>query len=794
MQPLEILNNLFARAELAFSKLSDKGIVSGSFRDDSWSYKGHRLLFTEIGLRRQSASIKLSLTATAGKIARCYTITNILNQCSPSLAICRLNSFRWLARTIGPNDQQWIDFSRAPLNSTILNIQAENSTATTYHRACSLKNFVNYLNNFTYTINGKDYRFVKKIIQWKHGIDNPIRSTLDITSSEHKLKREELYEENIHLAVSKARSLLRKNPELEPAPGYDRIRLESLCFAMAQGLRIGEVCSLPKRAVTKNEETGLYYSLVATEKGALPSATALADIWVEPINEAFTYLLDACEGPRERAREIEISGFAFVKRMLTNYRHSNPLTVNRVAQLDTAELSHSKHFFIDELVATFSVSAKELSSGGRRYSCAVPLPREGAAKLIGWLDKRFKAWDWTAYSKYYGGYKLPWRDISRYSGASRSSINKADWFISDLRKLLEAMTEDNVFDPGHIATDRSKWCRQWEKVKATALQNTGGKSCVAIDIDMLTDQLKTRYAGFLSAHFKEEFDREGNKSSEGYQGNHVRAGMEKKLSDHLIVVWENHFSGGAELGIIPRPILRADYYNYLCDKGQKITAFKRLGILDDLGEAYSFSPHAIRRWVTTAILRSGPSEAAVDLWMGRAPRQTRHYDYRTAKERAEYARSRYMRLNDIPKDFLGRSVVRWREKDMEESQIELLITEKLRALHYTPWGTCSRELYISPCDKGLMCVRGYGTSSACASFQIDPDDKEAKEAIIKLRSKYALMLSALDANYENLSSSILSELNNAEPLDQHIAFAADIVQSCDTILAEYMDRSRHDNE
>lgn len=788
MQPLNILDNLFAKAEVSFSKLSDRGIISGSFRDDSWSYRGHRLLFSEIGQGRQLTRTKSSLTEIAGKIARCYMIKNILDHCSPSLAICQLNSFRWLARTIGTNDRQWMEFSRATLNSTVLKIKAENSPATTYHRACSLNNFVNYLNNLTYSTNGQDYRFVNKIIHWKHGIENPIRSTLDITSSEHKTKREKLYEENIHLAISKARSLLRKNPGLEPAPGYDRIRLESLCFAMAQGLRIGEVCSLPKRAVTKNEETGLYYSLVATEKGALPSATALADIWVEPINEAFAYLLDACDGPRARAREIEVSGFAFVKRMLSSYRNNNPLTINRVAQLDAAELSHSEHFFIDELVATFSVSAKELSSGGRRYSCAVPLPREGAAKLIGWLDKRFKEWDWTAYSKYFGGYKLLWGDISKYSGASRSSINKADWFIADLRKLLDAMTEGNIFDPAHIGADRSKWCCRWEEVKRIALQNTGGKSCVAINIDTLTEQLKTRYAGFLSAHFKEEFDGEGNKSSKGYQGNNVRVGMEKKLSEHLIVVWENHFSGGAELGIIPRPILRADYYNYLCDKGQKITAFKRLGVLDELGEAYSFSPHAIRRWVTTAILRSGPSETAVDLWMGRSPRQTRHYDYRTAKERAEYARSKYMRINDLPKDFLGRSVVRWRESEMEESQIELLITEKLRALHYTPWGTCSRELYISPCDKGLMCVRGYGTSNACASFQIDRDDDEAKGAIIKLRSKYALMLNALDANYENLSRNILAELNDAEPLDQHIAFAADIVQSCDTILAEYMDR------
>lgn len=785
MQPLDILNHFFTTAELDFTELSNKGIVSGSFRGEFWGYKGHRLLFSEIGSARKAKNSNSDLSDIAEKIARCYTVKNILDKNSPSLVICRLNSFRWLALTIANNDQLWINFSRATLNSTILKIKSVSAITTVYHRACSLTNFVKYLNSLTYCINGQDHRFIEKIINWKHGIENPIRSTLDITSSEHKLKREALFEENIHLAISQARSCLKANPMLEPAPGYDRIRLESLCFAMALGLRVGEVCSLPKRAVKKDEDTGLHYSLIATEKGALPSATALADIWVEPITEAFTYLLDACEGPRARAKEIETSGFYFVEKMLTEYRSRNPLTLNRIAQLDTSGLPQNEHFFIDELVNTFSVSAKEFSLGGRRNSCAVPLPREGAAKLVAWLEERFKNWDWAAYSKYFGGYKLLWRDISKYSGASASSINKSDWFNADLKKLLDEMTDEGIFDPAHIVVDRSKWCSRWSEVKRSALGNTGGKSCVAINLVKLIDQLKTRYAGFLSAHFNEEFDSEGNKSADGYQGNNVRVGMEKRLSEHLIVVWENHFSGGTELGIIPRPILRSDYYNYLCDKGQKITAFKRLGISDGRGEIYSFSPHAIRRWVTTAILRSGPSEAAVDLWMGRAPRQTRHYDYRTAKERAEYARSKYMRLNDLPNDFLGRSVVRWRENDMEENQIEFLISEKLRALHYTPWGTCSRELYISPCDKGLMCVRGYGTSGACASFQVDLEDKEAKQAIIKLREKYSLMLNSLDTNYKCVSNIILAELNSSEPLDQHIAFAADMVKSCDTILAEY---------
>src|SRR5690606_27158519 len=149
-----------------------------------------------------------------------------------------------------------------------------------------------------------------------------------------------------------------------------------------------------------------------------------------------------------------------------------------------------------------------------------------------------------------------------------------------------------------------------------------------------------------------------------------------------------------------------------------------------------------------------------------APGQTRHYDYRTPKERAEYVRERYLKKGEEPPDFLGNKVKIWREGGMSDEQIELLVINKLKALHYTPWGTCSRELYLSPCDKGLVCLRGFGTNSACESFQIDLSDLEAKRAIQELRDKYLQMLYVINPNYHLIASSILSELNTKEPLDQ----------------------------
>ena len=100
MQPLEILNHLSTNAEAVFTQLCAEGIVSGSFRDVSWGYKGHRLLFSEIGSGRTTKNSKSNLSDVAEKIARCYTVRNILDKSSPSLVICRLNSFRWLALTI----------------------------------------------------------------------------------------------------------------------------------------------------------------------------------------------------------------------------------------------------------------------------------------------------------------------------------------------------------------------------------------------------------------------------------------------------------------------------------------------------------------------------------------------------------------------------------------------------------------------------------------------------------------------------------------------------------------------
>lgn len=786
-----VLEHELRKARERFEAAKTSGLVSGAFEDDVWRYKGLRLLFTEIGESSRRSEHRPRLSDRAGRIGRCFAVWVITSQASPELAIARLNAFRWLARTIGQRAHLWISLTPAILNQAISELKSATSHATTYHRANGINSFVEYMNGMVARVAGKEFRYCERFIRWRHGIPNPIRTSLEITSEARESRRREKFEPNLHVALSTARSRIKEDPSLEPSPGYDRLRLEPLSFGLALGLRIGEVCALPVNALERDEETGLHFVRVPTEKLALASVTAVPSIWEDALHEAHTYLLEHCAAARKRAREIEASGFEFVRRTILEERKKQPLTSGQLAQLKVDQLDPDAHFFISELTNAFSLSHKEFAVDGKHGLCRKDLARLVAARMVVWLDDRFRDWDWSRFSSKHARtgnvLNISVLEIGNRCGTSKSSVSKAKWYVDDLRKFLSRMRKNGLFEPQKevSSAERDAWRKRWVTLRVQMLSHRGGGQCTVVDMEKFIAELGQRYASYLSRHFKELFAASGNASGGGFVGNRVRKGVERKLSDHLIVLWDYQFTGNQALGILPRPILRSDFYNYLSSNAQKRTVFERLSIFGEDGRPYSFTPHAIRRWVTTALLRSGPAETAIDLWMGRSPRQTRHYDYRTAKERAEYVRERYLEEGGEPDDALGRKVRFWREEGLNSEQIEKLVCEKLKVLHYTTWGGCSRELYVSPCEKGLMCLRGFGTNAACSSFQIDPADLVAKRNIEELRDKYARMLRAIEPSYAELADALMLELNTAEPLDQHLTFMIDIIRGCNEALRAY---------
>ncbi|MEH6711164.1 MAG: hypothetical protein V7733_08095 [Paraglaciecola polaris] len=259
------------------------------------------------------------------------------------------------------------------------------------------------------------------------------------------------------------------------------------------------------------------------------------------------------------------------------------------------------------------------------------------------------------------------------------------------------------------------------------------------------------------------------------------------FSRFLFIAKEDTFDAGNNgQGFVPKPLTAKSFANWITDdKGSRnITAFQRYDIRDDDGNIVSINTHQFRHWLTTALIRSGKNEMMVDIFMGRKPGQARQYDHRTSKERAEALRRKYL-ADDPPDDALGRRMRRMRENNVSYEEIETALNYTLSVVHYTPWGTCKRDLDVSPCEKGMMCLRGED-GKGCQHFGIDPDDLKAKQSIINTKIHYENQLSVLLPNYQNL----MDTLNHQEPLDQHIQYCIDTVNGCDHALNAYEKASK----
>lgn len=285
------------------------------------------------------------------------------------------------------------------------------------------------------------------------------------------------------------------------------------------------------------------------------------------------------------------------------------------------------------------------------------------------------------------------------------------------------------------------------------------------------------YKRYQSEVFQENLIEDGEQG--GYSSNSFSVDI--PFSKHLFLAYEHSFTlAHKQQGFIPKPMSARHMHRWLANDGSRSSSlFKRFDIRDSEGDIVDIGTHQFRHWLTTAIMRSGKNEMMIDLFMGRAPGQTRHYDHRTAKERAEGLRKRYLSTN-LPDDALGRRVKRMRNNEVSADIIESAVIQTLQVAHFTPWGVCWRDLDVNPCEKGMMCLRGEG-GKGCNHFGIDPTDEQARQSIHNTKIHYESQLSVLLPNHEELRR----ELNRQEPLDQHIQFCIDTLEGCESALRAY---------
>lgn len=790
-----VLNAVDRESRRRFRALVDSGQISGAYDDPAWTYKGSSILFCKTGGKRSGSARQPELDPLSGKIARAMVVDQISSGRKPSAesVTARTMAFRLLASIVNEELLSWCGLTRTTFVRLLASIKADPamSEATVYHRAGSLQAVVDYLNRLQARIDGKEARFLRKVIIWKHKVENPIRKVESADSAEFDKHSRSKYRSDIATALARARGAVVSNPEIEPTPGYDRIRLDALAPALAVGARIGECISLPVGCIDRRMGPGYTLLRQPVEKSNDATSVPVPEVWEKSLVESVGYLVEACAEARARARDIEEGGFSFLQDMLDKLRNAQGLSPLRLAQIKHS--GHEDVYFVDELCACFDVSQKMFCADGRYKQCLIALPKPTASVVVQWLDERFSSWDWGQFTHNVKGdipNGLSVDGLVRGSGADRASVVKMSWFIAELRALLRDMSVEGAFDaatsPGNVARLRGRWM----KIRAAALSNRGGSQATGVVLSRLEMVLRERYAKLLSQHFSENFSDHGNHSGGRFIATSPPAGVPRRLSDHLVVVWDTQTSKGHLKGFLPSPLRRADIYKYLSDSSIQKSIFRRANIRDDEGKIVAFSPHMIRHWVTDAMLRAGANELVVDAWMNRTPRQGRQYDHRTAKERAEQRRSVYLEGGSEPNDFLGRRVRELRSSNVSEEEIQTIVDNKLSILHVTPYGTCSRELYTSPCDKTLVCIRGFGTNDACRSFQVDVADQDARRNIERLRISHQRMLAVLMPNYHALGARLEAELDHSEPLDQHIEFLLDVVRSCDRVLKHYRDAQK----
>lgn len=780
-----------------FNELMKKGKITGAWEDAVWTYKGAKFNFNRLekaanGNNKNYRSIGEPISGAVGAIFRSYFVEMMADESSIGLLTGRIVSAKILFFTLGDSILRWSRITTADLQAALTEITDKYSKpASSYHRANDLKAFHKYLKGISSFKNANAVFFLDNRGAWSHRLKNPER-----VRERNRLANingyGEKYPVGLEDAIGELRSVLKNNPELERKPNSDSLLINAHAFSLALGLRAGELARLPIQTYDFDERSGTGIIRNWTEKGAEPLAMPIPEIWHDAIKEAYLNLVEQCAAARSRAMEIEANGFKFIQDIIES---ENTLSSDTVKLLQDADISVNNLCSLDLICRKFDITKKSFASSASRYGRHVVLrPSTRAIKLSKLASKLISLLSINDIPSIYRKLNLSpdrkpaLKKLGNAAGLPLGSCQSTQWVhevLTNINAKLWQLCQKEEHLGEACTKTRNDFVLWLTEKRLELIDKKAHNAGALVNYKSWMVQLAQEYAAYLARHFKENCDADSVSSGQFSYRISSRSFEESvPLGKHLIVVWDEQFNSNTEsLGILPRPLFLSDIYNWLSTKGGKASVFQRYEIRDKKGGIFCLSHHQIRHWLTTAMLRSGPSEMLTNLWMGRSAQQLRNYDHRTPKERAEYIRSKSMYHSETPPlDWLGRKVVAMRNHRFTEHEIQDYINSKLSILHFSPWGYCSRDLTITPCSKGLMCLKGFGGDSGCSHFHVDPTDMVAKSNIQQTLANYQITLHALEPRYEALKSEFLEELDDSQALDQHLLHIVRIVNGCTAVL------------
>lgn len=802
-----VLSKEIARRRNDFNSLVKNNIIKSDdgWDSDTWTYKSFNIYFNKwhgkngkVISNHCKYENRIFLKDASTDIAKCYIIVQIKKMLSgPYVRGCAA-IVGVLSEVLGDSLCDWIVINKSSLSGAVNNLKRNyQSQYTLYERVNKLLQFYEYIKTIRHPVQDKEVSFLVNTFLWHHGINNPVNgNNIDNSKNTKRLK----YHDEIGSAIGKLKEIVTNINE--PKEGYYRIRIEALAFVLAHGLRIGELLRLPNHPLGK--EDGMLFTRVYTEKGQPPIIRAVSPVWEEAIINAEKYLVRVCEPARKRAREIEEDGFKFLYNEINKFREINTQNETHIQQIEVMGFDVNNTSFVKEFSDCFNTTKKRFFNKNNPFRAATrlvaqPLP----AKATVWLDERFELWDWNKYVYQPGAYVnhnliglFSPKGIAKLCGGSKGSASKEPYY-SCIREVIELLKKESVIgntDEQHIRNiseiKKNNIRNKWKKIRKEIIRTSKGCNRVIL-LDELSLVLKKKYNEWLEKHYSQIRNDSIDDSVQVKQEISSKSFRKNlPLSEHLLVVWEKQFSDSTKdfsLGLIPKPVFRKDFYDFLGADNTKTSIFQKFNINSDNGKPYVIRPHEIRHWLTTSMMRSGINEQVIDLWMGRTPGQSRHYDHRTSSERALNIREKLINTltNKIPMNNLGKKILIWRKENVSLDKQRELLERKLKVMHFTPQGLCDRSLSINPCQKGMACLHGYGEQNGCKHFYIDPGDETARLEILKIKKENEKMLSLLMDGYSRIHNAFEKSMINNEYIIRNVSHIKSIIDGCSKALIVY---------
>lgn len=157
--------------------------------------------------------------------------------------------------------------------------------------------------------------------------------------------------------------------------------------------------------------------------------------------------------------------------------------------------------------------------------------------------------------------------------------------------------------------------------------------------------------------------------------------------------------------------------------GRPPSIFERLDLRDRQGKLISFTPHAVRHYVTTKASKAGVADAHLVRWQRREHvGDLQAYKHLTAEDRVAQMKAA-LRTGRLHGE-VAQTLVELAPEDADR-----YLESVVQAVHVTPLGLCLHDFSTTPCPKALNCVK------RCGSFVFDPEDQEQRSTLTKLRER-----------------------------------------------------------